>query len=199
MHIVIIGSGIAGVSFAEKCRALSVDTHHPCAITRITLVTYEHDGYYSRPLLSRGFTKNDIENSIILKNFDKIRENGINVISGAEVTAIDRQAKTLMLNSVSQEKSLAYDKLILAQGSAAFIPPPFQAFKDLFFCLNSLVDLKAIRAFRQQLLNQNRKPQWAIIGGGLNWLRGCLRSCCCWRQSDGVSRHGSFNGASIGE
>lgn len=168
MHIVIIGSGIAGVSFAEKCRALSsTDTENACAVTKITLVTYEHDGYYSRPLLSRGFTKNDIENSIILKKFEKIRENGINVIGGAEVTAIDRHTKTLILNSVSQEKSLTYDKLVLAQGSEAFIPPPFNPFKDLFFCLNSLDDLKTIRTFRQQLLNQNRKPHWAIVGGGL--------------------------------
>lgn len=51
MQIVIIGSGVAGVSFAEKYRALSVDDDE------ITLVTREHDGYYSRPLLSRGFTK----------------------------------------------------------------------------------------------------------------------------------------------
>ncbi|WP_394754120.1 NAD(P)/FAD-dependent oxidoreductase [Crenothrix sp.] len=167
MHIVIIGSGIAGVSFAEKCRALSADAQDLCGATEITLVTYEHDGYYSRPLLSRGFTKTDIESSIILKNFDKIRDNGINVISGAEVLAIDRHAKLLTLNSVSQEKSLSYDKLILAQGSEAFIPPPFKAFAGLFFCLNSLSDLKAMRAFRQKMLNQNHKPHWAVIGGGL--------------------------------
>ena len=33
--------------------------------------------------------------------------------------------------------------------------------------MNSLVDLKALRKFRQGLLNQNRKPDWAVIGGGL--------------------------------
>ena len=167
MHIVIIGSGIAGISFAEKCWALSVGIQNPYAVTEITVITYEHDGYYSRPLLSRGFTKNDIENSIILKKFDKIRENGINIISGAEVIAIDRHTKTIAINGTSQEKSLSYDKLILAQGSEAFIPPPIRPFKELFFCLNSLTDLKAIRAFRQTLLNKNQKLHWAIVGGGL--------------------------------
>ena len=166
MHIVIIGSGIAGVSFAEKIRALS-DKANPKRAMDITLVTYEHDGYYSRPLLSRGFTKGDIEHSIILKSFDKLREDGINVISGAEVVAIDRQGKTLALNSATQEKSLRYDTLVLAQGSEAFVPPPFRPYKELFFCLNSLADLKAMRAFRQRLLNQNRKPHWAVVGGGL--------------------------------
>lgn len=161
MHIVVIGSGVAGVSFAEKYRALSAEDDD------ITLVTREHDGYYSRPLLSRGFTKDDIEQSIILKSFDKLRENNINVLCGAEVTDINRSDKTIAINGSCQEKSLQYDKLVLAQGSAAFIPPPFRPYSELFFCLNSLVDLKVLRKFRQGLLNQNRQPEWAIIGGGL--------------------------------
>lgn len=160
MEIVIIGSGVAGVSFAEKYHALSEDSE-------ITLITRENDGYYSRPLLSRGFSKDTIEQSIILKTFDKLRENNINVISGAEITAIDRSNKTIAIEGSCQEKSLNYDKLILAPGSAAFIPPPFRPYNALFFCLNSLVDLKALRKFRAGLLNTNRKPEWAIIGGGL--------------------------------
>jgi NAD(P)H-nitrite reductase large subunit len=160
MSIVIVGSGIAGVTFAEKYRALSPDTE-------IVLVTAEHDGYYSRPLLSRGFTKTDIEQSIILKSFAKLRENGIDVIAGSEVSAIDRNTKTIAIDGPGQEKSLAYDRLILAQGSAAFVPPPFRPFENLFFCLNSLTDLKALRKFRQPFLNQNKHPHWAVIGGGL--------------------------------
>jgi NAD(P)H-nitrite reductase large subunit len=160
MNVVIVGSGIAGVTFAEKYRALSPEAE-------ITLVTCEHDGYYSRPLLSRGFTKTDIEQSIILKTFDKLRENNIDVIAGSEVTAIERTAKTIAIDGPGQEKSLAYDKLILAQGSAAFVPPPFRPYEKLFYSLNSLVDLKAMRKFRQPFLSQNRHPHWAIVGGGL--------------------------------
>ncbi len=161
MQIVIIGSGVAGVSFAEKYRALSADDDE------ITLVTREHDGYYSRPLLSRGFTKADIEQSIILKPFDRLRENDINVLCGVEVTAIDRANKSIDISGSCQEKALQYDKLILAQGSSAFIPPPFKPYENLFFCLNSLVDLKALRKFRRELLSQSQQPNWAIIGGGL--------------------------------
>jgi NAD(P)H-nitrite reductase large subunit len=160
MHTIIIGSGIAGVSFAEKYRSHSADNE-------ITIITRENDGYYSRPLLSRGFSKNDIEQSIILKTFDKLRTNNINVISGAEITAINRSDKTVAITGSCKEKSLPYDKLVLATGSSAFIPPPFRPFNELFFCLNSLVDLKALRKFRLGLTNQNRKPEWAIIGGGL--------------------------------
>jgi len=160
MDIVIIGTGIAGVSFAEKYRALSPEAE-------ITLVTREHDGYYSRPLLSRGFTRSDIEQSIILKTFEQLRAGNINVIAGTEVTAINRNEKAISLEGPCQEKSLSYDKLILAQGSAAFIPPPFLPYRELFFCLNSLTDLKALRQFRENFLNHNQHPSWAIIGGGL--------------------------------
>jgi len=160
MRVVIIGSGITGVSFAEKYRQLS-------ETAEITLVSRENEGYYSRPLLSRGFSKGDIEQSIILKTFDALRTANIHVISGAEITAINRNNKTIAVSGACQEKSIAYDKLILAPGSSAFIPPPFVPYKELFFCLNSLVDLKALRKFRQPLLNQNRQPHWAIIGGGL--------------------------------
>jgi NAD(P)H-nitrite reductase large subunit len=160
MHIIIVGSGVAGASFVEKYRALS-----PAAA--LTLITKERDGYYSRPLLSRGFTKNDIEQSIILKTFDQLRAANITVISGAEVTALARHDKTLTVRDCGQQTTLAYDILVLAQGSAAFIPPPFRPYQDLFFCLNSLADLKALRQFRGRVLAQNRRPQWAIIGGGL--------------------------------
>jgi NAD(P)H-nitrite reductase large subunit len=160
MHIIVIGSGIAGVSFAEKYRLLSQDDE-------ITLITRENDGYYSRPLLSRGFSKNDIEQSIILKTFDKLRAENITVYSGTEVTALNCNDKTLVVTGPGQEKILQYDKLVLATGSSAFIPPPFRPYTGLFFCLNSLGDLKALRRFRRGLLNQNRKPDWGIIGGGL--------------------------------
>ncbi len=156
MHVIIIGSGIAGVSFAEKYRTLSKDAE-------ITLITKENDGYYSRPLLSRGFTKDDIEHSIILKTFDKLRASHINVLSDTEVTTISRTSKTLTVCHAEQEQILNYDKLIIATGSKAFIPPPYRPFNALFFCLNSLSDLKTLRRVRATL----PKPHWAIIGGGL--------------------------------
>lgn len=160
MRVIIIGSGVAGVSFAEKLRALSPDLE-------ITLITRENDGYYSRPLLSRGFSKNDIEQSIILKPFDKLRAANINVIGDAEITAINRHDKTVAVTASGQESPLHYDKLIIATGSSAFIPPPFRPYNALFFCLNSLVDLKALRKFRLGITRQNRQPEWAIVGGGL--------------------------------
>jgi NAD(P)H-nitrite reductase large subunit len=160
MRVIIIGSGIGGVTFAEKLRALSPDV-------QITLLTKETDGYYSRPMLSHGFSKAGIEESIILKPFNKLLENNICVISGVEVTGIDREAQTVAVSGTDDLETLAYDRLVLALGSGAFIPPPFLPFRDLFFLFNSLQDLKKLLQFRQDLLNQRQHPHWAIIGGGL--------------------------------
>jgi NAD(P)H-nitrite reductase large subunit len=160
MTHVVIGSGIAGITFAEKYRSLDKDS-------KITLITRENYGYYSRPLLSRGFTKDDIEQSIILKSFDKLRENAIDLLDSTEVTRINRAEKSLTIRCQDKESTLAYDKLILAPGSSAFIPPPFRSTSELFFCLNSLSDLKALRRFRLPFLQLSSKPKWAVIGGGL--------------------------------
>ncbi len=160
MKVIVIGSGIAGVTFAEKLRALSPDA-------KITLLTKENHGYYSRPRLSLGFSHDDIEQSIVIKSFDELRNNNICVISGVEVTGIDRQQQQVSVKGIDEIETLEYDKLVLATGSAAFIPPPFLADRDNYFLFNSLTDLKILRQFRQGILQNNSRPNWAIIGGGL--------------------------------
>lgn len=161
MRVVIVGSGIAGVHFAEKFHALSSGA-------AVTLVTRETDGYYARPLLSQGFSDDSIEQAIVLKTFAALRSTGIELLSGVNAVAIRRDDRHLVIQNGDGQQSLPYDRLILAQGSAAFIPPPFRPYSDCFFCLNSLADLKAMRRFRQAFVaNKQRLPHWAVIGGGL--------------------------------
>lgn len=157
MKIVILGSGFGGITFAEKFHALSDSSE-------ITIVTQEADGFYSRPLLSHGFSKPDIERSIILKSFAQLQDGGLTVKSGLRAEAIERGQKQLVCSDGSR---LPYDKLILATGSSAFIPPPLNQFSNHFSTFNSLSDLKRLRAFRQSLLSVGNTPRWAIIGGGL--------------------------------
>ncbi|MGR9100085.1 MAG: NAD(P)/FAD-dependent oxidoreductase, partial [Gammaproteobacteria bacterium] len=105
--------------------------------------------------------------SIILKPFEKLMESDICVITGVEVTGIDRRARLLVVSGIDELEALEYDKLILAVGSDAFVPPPLRPFNDNFFLLNSLKDLKILRAFRQPFLDGHRHPDWAVVGGGL--------------------------------
>lgn len=159
-HIVIVGSGIAGITFAEELRKLERSIF-------ITLMTRETSGYYSRPLLSHGFTRDDIETKIILKSFPALVNKHIAVDSGTEILSIDRSAKTLAFRKDGGETTLTYDKLVLATGSAALIPPPFAAQTDLFHVLNSLDDLIKLRRLRKKIQSQVSRPRWAVIGGGL--------------------------------
>ena len=160
MHTVIIGSGMAGITLAEELRKHAPDT-------RLTVLTHETHGYYSRPMLSHGFSRDDIETKIILRTFDDLRAAGIQVLEAADVTALDRAAKTVRYRRLGQDAALDYDRLVLATGSAAFVPPPFRGAEALFHVVNSLDDLIALRRIRADLCAQHRQPRWAVVGGGL--------------------------------
>ena len=160
MRVAVIGSGIAGVSFAEELLKLQ-------PASSITLLTRETYGYYSRPLLSHGFTRADIESKIILRSFESLEQVGIHVASGVDVAEFDRTTKTLSFRKNGEELSLGYDRLVLALGSEAFVPPPFLPNKGLFNVLNSLADLIALRRRREALRRGYQEPRWAVIGGGL--------------------------------
>ncbi len=160
MRIVIIGSGMAGIILAEDLRK-----HSPEA--RLTVLTLETNGYYSRPMLSHGFSRDDVETKIILKSFDDLRATGIDIQAGTEVLSIDPAARTVAFRQDGLDSSMGYDKLVLAPGSAAFIPPPFRSEEGLYRVVNSLDDLIDLRRQRAQRLDGGHQPRWAIIGGGL--------------------------------
>ena len=160
MHTVVVGSGIGGVTFAQEL--LKRD-----AQAKVSLLTYETHGYYSRPLLSHGFTREDIESKIVMRSFEALSELGINIVSGVEVMSLDAESATLVYREGDAEKTLAYDRLVLATGSGALIPPPFIPQSDLFDVLNSLADLIRLRQLRAKIAASGKIPQWAVVGGGL--------------------------------
>lgn len=160
MHVVVIGSGIAGITFAEEFRKLAPEN-------RISVVTQEGHGYYSRPMLSHGFSRDDVETKIILKPFDALRNAGIEIHGETDVLTLNRDEKTVLCRNGSGEFTLSYDKLVLAPGSDALIPPPFRPNRDLFFVVNSLDDLLELRRHRERIGKASGTPTWAVIGGGL--------------------------------
>jgi NAD(P)H-nitrite reductase large subunit len=160
MHVVVIGSGIAGITFAEEFKKLQPDS-------RITVITREDHGYYSRPMLSHGFSRDDVATKIILRSFESLRESGIGIRSGAEALALDRAARTVACRQGREECSETYDKLVLAPGSDALIPPPFRTCREPGWVVNSLSDLIGLRRLRAEILDTGRTPRWAIVGGGL--------------------------------
>lgn len=160
MHIVVVGSGIGGVTFSEEILKRSEDAE-------VTLVTGETHGYYSRPLLSHGFTREDIEKKIIMKPFATLKTAGIRVKEGLKVLRLDPAGKTIEIEDQGTQSSLSYDRLVIATGSAAFIPQPFRSTASQYYVLNSLSDLKELRRLRNAWIQQGKTPYWAVIGGGL--------------------------------
>jgi NAD(P)H-nitrite reductase large subunit len=141
MRIVVIGSGLAGVTFAEAA-AVGHD---------VTLVTSETLGYYSRPRLSHGMALSDeAAAKIVLKPFAALK--GVKVVAGKRVEAIDE---------------LDYELLVLATGSAARIPPPLMTSQPHILTLNSLDDLLTLRRRHAKTRAEGRTAHWAVIGGGL--------------------------------
>lgn len=156
MKIVVVGSGLAGVTVAE---ALAKNAQH-----RVALVTSETHGYYSRPRLSHGLAlSEEAAAKIVLKRFDALAP-GVRVHGGIEAWLVDREEQRLVLKD---GEALDYEVLILATGSAARIPPALIPSRPSFLVLNSLDDLLTLRRRRAKLLARGRTPRWAIVGGGL--------------------------------
>jgi len=156
MKVVIVGSGLAGVTLAE---ALAKSGRHD-----VTLATAEAHGYYSRPRLSHGVALSDeAAGKIVMKRFEALPP-GVRVVAGTEAWLIDREKQHLVLRD---DRCLHYDVLILATGSAARIPPALAASRPHFLTLNSLDDLLTLRRRRAKLRARGGTPRWAVVGGGL--------------------------------
>jgi len=152
MRVVVVGSGLAGVTVAEAL-ARSHD---------VTMVTAETLGYYSRPRLSHGVALDEAAAAkIVMKRYDALP---FRVLAGTPAERIDRERVQLF---AAGHEPLPYEALILATGSAARPPPPLATSRPHFVTLNSLDDLLTLRRRYQHLRARDPHPRWAVIGGGL--------------------------------
>lgn len=151
MRVVVVGSGLAGVTLAGALPAHEV-----------TLVTAEAQGYYSRPRLSHGVALDDAAAAkIVMKPYAAL---GVKVLAETHAALIDRERQQLVLDGGA---ALDYDILVLATGSASRIPPALATWHAHFLTLNSFEDLLRLRHRRAQALARGKRPHWAVIGGGL--------------------------------
>ena len=112
MKYVIIGASAAGLAAAEQIRKTD-----PAGA--VTLLTRETDLPYSRPSISyylKGLVR---RNQMRLRTPAYYKEQKIEIVTGVEVTAIDRAKKTVKCG----RKAYSYDKLCLCTGSVPFVPP----------------------------------------------------------------------------
>src|ERR1700716_1263356 len=113
--LVVIGNGMAGARAVEEVLARGGGD-------RFDIVMFGHERYgnYNRIQLSNVLNGTQRPDDILINPLDWYVENGIRLHVGELVDGVDRAAKVVVSRSGIRQR---YDKLLIATGSRAFIPP----------------------------------------------------------------------------
>jgi nitrite reductase (NADH) large subunit len=151
-RLVVIGNGMVGHRFCEKL--IAFDTTHEYTIT---VLGEEPRVAYDRVNLSAYFSGTSAE-ELSLVEPGWYEKNDITLLTGTRATFIDRKKKTIQTD---QDQVLSYDTLVLATGSAPFVPPVPGIEKEGVFVYRTIEDLEAMTEFAGGV------EKAAVIGGGL--------------------------------
>lgn len=153
--VVIVGSGLAGYNVARELRKL--DANVP-----ITVVSRDHAGFYSKPMLSNALAGKKTAATLVMKAADKIgAEINAKVLPHSAVEKIDTQGRTLLLND---GQTLPYRDVVLALGADP-IRLPLQG--DAADGVLSVNDLDDFARFAEALDHADGVKRVAILGAGL--------------------------------
>ncbi|MGL5694323.1 MAG: NAD(P)/FAD-dependent oxidoreductase [Peptostreptococcaceae bacterium] len=147
---VIIGASAAGINAAKTLRELDKDSN-------ITIISKD-EKIYSRCMLHHVISEHRSVEEINFVEPNFITDNDINWITNELVKSIDTNEKIINL----ENNNIKYDKLLLATGASAFIPP-IKNIKDgkNIFPLRNIEDVYNIK---EKAKNATKA---AIIGAGL--------------------------------
>ena len=113
-HLVVIGNGMAG------CRAVEEILERDPLRYRVTIFGAEPRVNYNRIMLSPLLAGEKSFEDIIINDHGWYVDNGIRLVAGNAIVAIDREAKTVTARS---GLVVGYDRLLIASGSDPFIIP----------------------------------------------------------------------------
>lgn len=150
-NIVVIGSGIAGLSACDEIRKRN-------KVCSIEIISDEDVFCYNRPMLTKGILSEFDALNFFTKQLDWYQENNITLTLSTKVESIDTAGKLL---KCSDGKQRSYDKLILATGAECNVPPIKGANSDNVFVIRKLADANAIRERLDSV------KDIAVIGGGV--------------------------------
>jgi NAD(P)H-nitrite reductase large subunit len=155
MKYVIIGNSAAGVGAVEGIRQTDKNGE-------ITIITNEPHHTYSRPLISYLLYGKTTKEKMRYRDENFYLDNNCKMIC-ANAIEIDAKGKQVLL---SDKTKISFDKLLVAMGSSAFVPP-FEGLdtvkeKTTFMSLDDAQNL-------EKMLDKNKKV--LIIGAGLIGLK----------------------------
>jgi nitrite reductase (NADH) large subunit len=113
MHLVIVGNGAAGLSALSRFRAVDKDS-------KITLVSAEGVNAYSRVLLPYYLRRKIPRENLFIRQSEDYEKLGAQTELGVGVSRVEPEAHRLIL---ADDRSIDYDKLLIATGSRPFLPP----------------------------------------------------------------------------
>ncbi len=164
-QLVVVGNGMAGVSCVEQ---ILKQPHN----FDITIFGDETHVNYNRILLSLVLAGEKSAEEIVINDIDWYQTNGIRARLGVKIASIDRDQRVVIDENGGVTE---YDKLILATGSSAFIPPIPGVDKKNVHVFRTLDDTRALLEKAQPGLKV------AVIGGGLLGLEAArglqIRGC----------------------
>jgi len=150
--LVVIGNGMAG------CRAVEEVIERDPARFDVTIFGAEPRVNYNRIMLSPVLAGEKTFDEIVLNTAEWYEENGIELVSGDPVVAIDRDRKTVTSRS---GRETPYDKLLIATGSDPFIIPiPGND-------LDGVVTFRDLDDVDKMLSAAENGGDAVVIGGGL--------------------------------
>lgn len=156
--VIVVGNGMVGYKFCEKFVAKADNESF-----KLIVIGEEPRVAYDRVHLSEFFENGDAER-LSMAPREWYEENGIELLTNERVTDIHRNSKTITTLS---EKTLAYDYLVLATGSAPFVPSINGVDKDGIFVYRTIEDLEETLAYAKKIKTRAKTPKAAILGGGL--------------------------------
>ncbi|KKC24132.1 nitrite reductase large subunit NirB [Sphingomonas sp. SRS2] len=151
-RLVVIGNGMAGCRAVEEILARDPDRYS------VTIFGAEPYVNYNRIMLSPVLAGEKSFDDIIINSAAWYADNGIDLVSGDPVIAIDRAERTVTAQS---GRTVGYDRLLIATGSDPFIIPV--PGKDLPGVI-SFRDMKDVDAM---LAAAEGGGDAVVIGGGL--------------------------------
>ena len=153
MKIIIIGNGMVGYKCAEKLVSAAQKES-------LDLVIFGEEARpaYDRVHLSEFFAGKSANDLSMTDDENWYENNAIRLHLGDPVQQIDRNAKTVHSYKGITE---SYDYLVLATGSAAFVPPIPGVEKEGVFIYRTIDDLELMTAYAK------KAKTGAVIGGGL--------------------------------
>ncbi|WP_060989574.1 nitrite reductase large subunit NirB [Photobacterium leiognathi] len=156
-QLIVIGNGMVGHYLIEQLVDKKAQDKY-----QITVIGEENIAAYDRVQLSSIFADKS-QHDLMLGDSKWYQEQGIELLLGKRVTAIDRQQQTVTLSQSQSlhEICLSYDKIVLATGSTPFVPPIEGNDRDGCFVYRTISDLDAIKKACE------KGKTGAVIGGGL--------------------------------